>query len=227
MMARAIHQLSPRASHPLVAVHCAALSQTCWKASFSATKKAPSPARWRSASAGSSRPREGRCSWMKLAKLTPTVQVKLLRVLGERTFERVGSNKTLTADVRLIAATNKNLQEEVKTGKFRDDLFFRLRVVEITLPPLRQRPEDLPLLAKMFLREFASENNKNVNDFTPDALEALMNYAWPGNVRELRTAVDTPWSSRAATASACGICPRRCGRASRPPPPPAGQSSRT
>ncbi len=92
--------------------------------------------------------------------------------------------------MRLIAATNKNLQDEVKAGKFREDLYFRLRVVEITLPPLRQRAEDIPLLAQAFLREFAAENNKQVNDFTPDALEALMNYAWPGNVRELRTAVE-------------------------------------
>jgi DNA-binding NtrC family response regulator len=126
----------------------------------------------------------------EIGEIDASVQVKLLRFLGERTFERVGSNKTLTADVRLIAATNKNLQDEVKAGRFRDDLFFRLRVVEITLPPLRQRAEDLPLLAQTFLREFAAENNKKVNDFTPDALEALMNYGWPGNVRELRTAVE-------------------------------------
>jgi DNA-binding NtrC family response regulator len=126
----------------------------------------------------------------EIGEIDASVQVKLLRFLGERTFERVGSNKTLTADVRLIAATNKNLQEEVKAGKFRDDLYFRLRVVEITLPPLRQRAEDLPLLASAFLREFAEENNKSVNDFTPDALEALMNYTWPGNVRELRTAIE-------------------------------------
>jgi DNA-binding NtrC family response regulator len=110
--------------------------------------------------------------------------------LGERTFERVGSNKTLTADVRLIAATNKDLEDQVKAGKFREDLFFRLAVVQIVLPPLRQRPGDIPLLAKAFLKEFALENGKNVNDFTPEALEALMNYAWPGNVRELRTAIE-------------------------------------
>ena len=122
--------------------------------------------------------------------MTPPLQVKLLRFLGERTFERVGSNKTLSADVRLIAATNKNLQDQVKTGKFREDLFFRLAVVQIVLPPLRERPGDIPLLAKAFLKEFARENDKNVNDFTAESLEALMNYAWPGNVRELRTAVE-------------------------------------
>src|SRR4029077_14094340 len=118
------------------------------------------------------------------------IQVKLLRFLGERTFERVGSGKTLSADVRLVTATNKNLEELVKAGKFREDLFFRLRVVEIELPPLRERTGDIPLLAQSFLREFAKENSKAVNDFTADALEALMNYSWPGNVRELRTAIE-------------------------------------
>jgi DNA-binding NtrC family response regulator len=97
----------------------------------------------------------------------------------------------LTADVRLITATNKNLEDEVKAGKFREDLFFRLAVVQLALPPLRDRTVDIPLLAARFLKEFAAENNKNVNDFTPDALEALMNYSWPGNVRELRTAVES------------------------------------
>jgi DNA-binding NtrC family response regulator len=96
----------------------------------------------------------------------------------------------LTADVRLVAATNKNLEELVKAGKFREDLFFRLRVVEIELPPLRERTGDLPLLAQSFLREFAKENGKAVNDFTADALQLLMNYGWPGNVRELRTAIE-------------------------------------
>jgi two-component system, NtrC family, response regulator AtoC len=126
----------------------------------------------------------------EIGEIDATLQVKLLRFLGERTFERVGSNKTLTADVRLIAATNKNLEEQVKAGKFREDLYFRLAVVPIVLPPLRQRGGDILLLAKAFLKEFAQENGKNVNDFTPEALEALMNYAWPGNVRELRTAIE-------------------------------------
>jgi DNA-binding NtrC family response regulator len=126
----------------------------------------------------------------EIGEIDATIQVKLLRFLGERTFERVGSNKTLTADVRLVAATNKNLEELVKAGKFREDLFFRLRVVEIELPPLRGRTGDIPLLAQSFLREFARENGKPVNDFTADALEALINFSWPGNVRELRTAIE-------------------------------------
>jgi DNA-binding NtrC family response regulator len=190
LMARAIHQLSPRASHPLVAVHCAALSPTLLESELFGHEKG--------AFTGAHEKRIGRFEQAQggtlfldeIGEIDASVQVKLLRFLGERTFERVGSNKTLSADVRLIAATNKNLHDEVKNGKFREDLFFRLRVVEITLPPLRQRAEDIPLLAQTFLREFATENNKNVNDFTPDALEALMNYAWPGNVRELRTAVE-------------------------------------
>ena len=117
-------------------------------------------------------------------------QIKLLRFLGERTFERVGSNKTLTADVRLVTATNKNLEEQVKSGAFREDLYFRLKVVEIRLPPLRERTGDIPLLAQDFLREFARENDKKVNDFAVEALEALTQYGWPGNVRELRTAIE-------------------------------------
>jgi len=190
LMARAIHQLSPRAARPLVAVHCAALSPTLLESELFGHEKG--------AFTGAHEKRIGRFEQAQggtlfldeIGEIDASVQVKLLRFLGERTFERVGSNKTLTADVRLIAATNKNLQEEVKAGRFRDDLFFRLRVVEITLPPLRQRTEDIPLLASTFLREFASENDKKVNEFTPDALEALMSYAWPGNVRELRTAVE-------------------------------------
>jgi two-component system response regulator AtoC len=98
-----------------------------------------------------------------------------------RTFGRVGSNKTLTADVRLVADINKNLEELVNAGTFRGDLFFRLRVVEITLPPLRERPGDIPLLASRFLREFAKEKQKSMNDFTAGALESLMNYSWPGH----------------------------------------------
>jgi DNA-binding NtrC family response regulator len=126
----------------------------------------------------------------EIGEIDPTIQVKLLRFLGERSFERVGSNKTLSADVRLVTATNKHLEEMVKAGKFREDLFFRLRVVEIELPPLRDRTGDIPLLAHTFLREFARENGKPVSDFTVDALEAMMNFAWHGNVRELRTAIE-------------------------------------
>jgi two-component system response regulator AtoC len=190
LIAKALHQLSPRAKQPFVTVHCAALAPTLLESELFGHEKG--------AFTGAHERRIGRFEQAQggtlfldeIGEIDATIQVKLLRFLGERTFERVGSNKTLTADVRLVAATNKNLEELVKAGKFREDLFFRLRVVEIVLPPLRERTGDIPLLAQSFLREFARENGKAVNDFTADALEALMNFSWPGNVRELRTAIE-------------------------------------
>ena len=190
LIAQAIHRLSPRAQQPLVIVHGAALAPTLLESELFGHEKG--------AFTGAHERRIGRFEQAQggtlfldeIGEIDATIQVKLLRFLGERTFERVGSNKTLTADVRLITATNKNLEEMVKAGSFREDLFFRLRVVEIHLPPLRERPGDIPLLAQRFLREFAQENSKSVNDFTADALEWLMNYSWPGNVRELRTAIE-------------------------------------
>jgi DNA-binding NtrC family response regulator len=190
LVAKAVHQLSPRAKQPFVTVHCAALAPTLLESELFGHEKG--------AFTGAHERRIGRFEQAQggtlfldeIGEIDATIQVKLLRFLGERTFERVGSNKTLMADVRLVAATNKNLEELVKAGKFREDLFFRLRVVEIYLPPLRERTGDIPLLAQKFLREFAGENKKPVNDFTADALQALMNYPWPGNVRELRTAME-------------------------------------
>jgi DNA-binding NtrC family response regulator len=126
----------------------------------------------------------------EIGEVDATMQIKLLRFLGERTFERLGSNKTLSSDVRLITATNKNLEELVRTGTFREDLYFRLQVVPIRMPALRERMSDIPLLSQHFLRDFAKENDKPVTGFTAEALEALMTYRWPGNVRELRTAVE-------------------------------------
>ena len=190
VFAKALHQLSPRAKQPFVAVHCAALSPTLLESELFGHEKG--------AFTGAHERRIGRFEQAQggtlfldeIGEIDAAIQVKLLRFLGERTFERVGSSKTLTADVRLVAATNKNLEELVKAGTFREDLFFRLRVVEIALPPLRDRTGDIPLLAQKFLREFASENEKPVNEFTADALELLMRYSWPGNVRELRTAIE-------------------------------------
>jgi DNA-binding NtrC family response regulator len=190
LIAKALHQLSPRAKQPFVTVHCAALAPTLLESELFGHEKG--------AFTGAHERRIGRFEQAQggtlfldeIGEIDATIQVKLLRFLGERTFERVGSNKTLSADVRLVAATNKNLEELVKAGKFREDLFFRLRVVEIELPPLRERTGDIPLLAQSFLREFVRENGKPVNEFTSDALEALMNYSWPGNVRELRTAIE-------------------------------------
>ena len=190
IFAKAIHQLSPRVKQPFVTVHCAALAPTLLESELFGHEKG--------AFTGAHERRIGRFEQAQggtlfldeIGEIDAVLQVKLLRFLGERTFERVGSNKTLTADVRLVTATNKNLEELVKAGAFREDLFFRLRVVEIVLPPLRERAGDIPLLAQRFLREFAEENKKNVNEFTADALELLMKYSWPGNVRELRTAIE-------------------------------------
>jgi two-component system response regulator AtoC len=191
LVAKAVHQLSPRVKQPFVTVHCAALAPSLLESELFGHEKG--------AFTGAHERRIGRFEQAQggtlfldeIGEIDATIQIKLLRFLGERTFERVGSNKTLTADVRLVAATNKNLEALVQEGTFREDLFFRLRVVEINLPPLRERTGDIPLLAQSFLREFAEENHKPVKDFTSDALELLLNHRWPGNVRELRTAIES------------------------------------
>ncbi len=190
LVAKVIHQLSPRAQQPMVTVHCAALAPTLLESELFGHEKG--------AFTGAHERRIGRFEQAQggtlfldeIGEIDASIQIKLLRFLGERSFERVGSNKTLTADVRLIAATNKNLEELVKAGKFREDLFFRLRVVEIWLPPLRERREDIPLLAQTFLREFATENQKPISSFSPEAMDLLLKHSWPGNVRELRTSVE-------------------------------------
>jgi DNA-binding NtrC family response regulator len=191
LIAKAIHQLSPRAKQRFVAVHLAGLPTTLVESELFGHE--------RGAFTGADRLRIGRVEEAQggtlfldeIGEIDAVLQVKLLRLLGEsREFERLGSNKKMTADVRLLAATNKNLEQLVKAGTFRDDLYWRLKVVEIWLPPLRERPTDIPLLAEAFLKEFAKEHGKPVNDFHPRALQALMNYQWPGNVRQLRSEVE-------------------------------------
>ena len=190
LIAKALHQLSPRARQPMVTVHCAALSPTLLESELFGHEKG--------AFTGAHERRIGRFEQAQggtlfldeIGEIDATLQIKLLRFLGERTFERVGSNKTLTADVRLVAATNKHLEALVAAGTFREDLFFRLRVVEIQMPPLRERAGDIPLLALAFLHDFAKANGKKVALFAPEAMDALAQHAWPGNVRELQTAVE-------------------------------------
>jgi len=190
LVAKAIHHLSPRSKQQMVTVHCAGLAPTLLESELFGHE--------RGAFTGAHERRIGRFEQAhgstlfldEIGEIDASLQVKLLRFLGERTFERVGSNKTLTADVRVIAATNKKLEELVKAGTFREDLYYRLKVVEVELPPLRERRGDIPLLAQGFMREFARENGKNVKDFTSEAMEALLNYSWPGNVRELRSAME-------------------------------------
>lgn len=190
LVAKAVHQLSPRARQPMVTVHCAALSANLLESELFGHEKG--------AFTGAHERRIGRFEQAdggtlfldEIGEVDASTQVKLLRVLGERTFERVGSGKTISVDVRLVAATNKNLAALVKAGTFREDLFFRMRVVELWLPPLRERPGDVPLLALHFLKDIAKEYGKPVTDFTLDAMQALLAYPWPANVRELRNAIE-------------------------------------
>ena len=190
LIAKALHQLSPRARQPMVTVHCAALAPTLLESELFGHEKG--------AFTGAHERRIGRFEQAQggtlfldeIGEIDATVQVKLLRFLSERTFERVGSGKTMAADVRVVAATNKNLAELVKEGTFREDLYFRLRVVPVWMPPLRDRSADVPLLARAFLKQFAREHGRPVREFSQEALRALMDYRWPGNVRELRSDVE-------------------------------------
>jgi two-component system response regulator AtoC len=190
LAAHAIHRLSPRQRGPFVAVHCAALSPQLLESELFGHEKG--------AFTGAGERRIGRFEQAaggtlfldEIGEIDAATQVKILRVLGERVFERVGGNKPLTADVRLLAATNRDLAGMVAEGRFREDLYFRLNVVQLHLPPLRDRPEDVPLLAVHFFRESARENGKPFREPTSEAMKALASYAWPGNVRELRAAIE-------------------------------------
>src|SRR5213083_1163959 len=191
LAAHALHNLSRRNQAKFVVVHCAALSPTLLESELFGHE--------RGAFTGAHERRIGRFEQAnggtifldEIGEIDPSTQVKLLRVMSEeRAFERVGGNQTLRADVRLLAATNKNLEQLVREGKFRDDLFFRLNVVRITMPPLRERKEDIPLLVRNFLRHFCKANEKPLLDLSPDAMDALLTYNWPGNIRELRTAIE-------------------------------------
>lgn len=190
LAAQAIHQLSPRRHEPFVAVHCAALSAQLLESELFGHEKG--------AFTGAGERRLGRFEQAaggtlfldEIGEIDAATQVKILRVLGERTFERVGGNKPITTDVRLVAATNRDLAAMVAAGEFREDLYFRLNVVQIHLPPLRDRSEDIPALAMHFLRESAKENGKPFRELTSEAMGHLVSYSWPGNVRELRAAIE-------------------------------------
>jgi DNA-binding NtrC family response regulator len=190
LVAHAVHALSPRRHKPFVPVHCAALSPQLLESELFGHE--------RGAFTGAHERRIGRFEQAdggtifldEIGEIDSATQVKLLRVLGERTFERVGSNKAIQVDIRLVAATNRNLEELTHEGKFRDDLFYRLNVVRIELPPLRERREDIPLLAQAFLQSCCEENGKSLLRLSEAATQALLEYSWPGNVRELRTAIE-------------------------------------
>jgi DNA-binding NtrC family response regulator len=190
VVAHTLHHLSGRPAAKMVIVHCAALSPQLLESELFGHEKG--------AFTGAAQRRIGRFEQAdggtlfldEIGEIDAATQVKLLRVLSERTLERVGSNSPIKVDVRVIAATNKNLKELVANGTFREDLYFRLNVVKIEMPPLRDRKEDIVLLANSFLQEFAKENDRPVKPLSDAAMKLLLDYPWPGNVRELRTAIE-------------------------------------
>ena len=190
LVAQAIHEHSPRADKPFVRLHCAALAESILESELFGHEKG--------AFTGSIGRREGRF-WQanggtlfldEIGEISQAVQVKLLRFLQERTFERVGGNETIKVDVRVIAATNRDLASEVASGRFREDLFYRLNVVNVELPPLRARPSDVLPLAAHFLQKFSRENGKLIAGFDAAAIARILSYRWPGNVRELENVIE-------------------------------------
>ncbi len=189
-MARLLHHYSRRRNGPLVTVNCAALPEGVLESELFGHEKG--------AFTGAAARRIGRFEAAhtgtlfldEVADLTPLVQAKLLRVLQEREIERVGGSEVIRVDVRIIAATNKPLEVEVKNGRFREDLYYRLNVINITLPPLRERPEDIPLLTEKFLEKFCLQNHRQPLSIAPEAMLRFQKYPWPGNVRELENLIE-------------------------------------
>jgi two-component system response regulator HydG len=190
VVADAIHAASPRRAKPLIKVSCAALPETLLEAELFGYEKG--------AFTGANARKEGRFELAnggtlfldEIGEITPSVQVKLLRVLQDGKFERLGGTRTIDADVRILAATNKDLHKEVEERRFREDLFYRLNVINIRIPPLRERKDDVHLLAMHFLKTYAQKNQKDIEGFSEDAMLALASYDWPGNVRELENAIE-------------------------------------
>jgi len=190
LVANALHQRSPRANGPFVKLHCAALAESLLESELFGHE--------RGSFTGAMARKDGRFQLAdggtlfldEIGEISPAIQVKLLRFLQEHEFERVGGTQTIHVDVRIIAATNRNLQDDVAKGRFREDLFYRLNVVALETPPLRDRRTDIPALATFFLERFAKENNKTIEGFAPATMDLLVAYDWPGNVRELENAVE-------------------------------------
>ena len=191
LVANAIHELSPRKDMPLVKVHCAALSSTLLESELFGHEKG--------SFTGALSQRRGRFELAsggtlfldEIGEIDQNLQIKLLRVLQEKKFERVGGEKTIEVDVRIVAATNKDLKAEIEKGNFREDLYFRLNVVNILVPPLRERKDDIPLLISSFLKEFSQENGKSIETIHEKARSRLYAYDWPGNIRELRNCIES------------------------------------
>ena len=190
LIANAIHQNSPRKDQPFIKVNCAALPETLLESELFGHEKG--------AFTGAEARKKGRFHLAhnssifldEIAEMAPITQTKILRVLQEREFEPVGGTQTIKVDTRLITATNKNLEEEIQAGRFREDLYYRLNVINITVPPLRDRQDDIPLLADFFLKSYAEKNHKLIKGFTPRAVDLMMRHEWPGNVRELENIVE-------------------------------------
>ncbi len=191
LVANAIHNISPRKDGPFVAVHCAALAKTLLESELFGHEKGAFTGAIASKPGRFERAHGGTLFLDEISEIDLDIQVKLLRFLENWEFERVGGTKVLKVDVRLITATNKELLKMLSEGTFREDLYYRLKVVTIRIPPLRERRSDIPILAKAFLAEFSSQNNKRVSSITSEALEALTNYDWPGNVRELKNIIES------------------------------------
>src|SRR5688572_2974854 len=190
MLARAIHQESPRASGPFVAVSCAALPETLIESELFGHERGAFTSALQARKGRFELANGGTLFLDEIGELTAAVQVKLLRVLQEREFERVGGTRTLNVDIRLIAASNRDLEKEVKEGRFRQDLFFRLNVVPLLLPPLRERPEDIPLLTAYFATKSAEKHGHPTPELAPELIDVLQEYEWPGNVRELENLIE-------------------------------------
>jgi len=190
MIAGAIHFNSPRKNSPFVKINCAAITETLLESELFGHEKGSFTGADRRKE-GKFRQAEGGSIFLdEVSEMSLSMQVKLLRVLQEREITRVGGEEVMKVDVRVIAATNRDLIKDMESGRFREDLYYRLNVVTLHVPPLRERPEDIPLLAQHFLGTFSQKNRKNIHGFTPQAMDRLLKYGWPGNVRELMNAVE-------------------------------------
>jgi transcriptional regulator with PAS, ATPase and Fis domain len=190
LIARELHRRSNRASGPFVVINCGAIPENLIESELFGHTKGSFTGAVKDKAGLFTAAAEGTFFLDEIGETTPATQIKLLRFLQEHEFERVGGTQTIKVDVRVIAATNKNLAEEVKAGRFREDLYYRLNVVTIDMPPLRERKTDIPALAKFFLDRYAKDNGKNIESYAPQTLELLMSYDWPGNVRELENAIE-------------------------------------
>ena len=190
LVARAIHNSSMRKNKPFVVINCSAYPATLLESELFGHEKGAFTGAIRQKSGRFEQADGGTVFLDEIGEISPTAQIKLLRILQSQKFERVGGEKTLTVNTRILAATNKDLQQEVKGGNFREDLFYRLNVIPIQIPPLRDRRNDIPLLARHFLQKFAGEQNKDLQHFSPEAMRQLLDYDWPGNVRELENSIE-------------------------------------